>query len=352
VLNAGVDYHKRFSQVDVVDDLGRRIAAARLPNELNQVTEFFRSLGEPCRAVLEAGWNWGLMHDWLEGMANVTEVQLAHPYRVRAIAAAQVKTDAIDAHTLAELLRANLIPKAHIPCRETRQLRDAVRQRLFLVRLRTMVKNRIHALLDRHHVAMPPVSDIFGKKGSSYMRAVWLPEAGRRLLDQDLDLLEFLAKEVRVTEAELKEALKGDRRVELLLTVPGLGVLLSAVVALEIDDIRRFATSSKLVAYAGLVPTTHSSGGKTFQGKLIKQSNKWLRWAMVEAAWIAIRHDPYFRTHYGRRVRAKGSQTAIIAVARRLLEVIWHVLSEERAYENRPATKRRIENAPVALNVD
>lgn len=112
---AGLDFHKRYSQVEVVDEGGLRRAAARLPNEFEQVEEFFRSLGEPCPVVLEAGWNWGLMYDWLEQTGSVSEVQLAHPYGVRAIAAAQVKTDRIDVRTLAQLLRAGLIPRAYIP---------------------------------------------------------------------------------------------------------------------------------------------------------------------------------------------------------------------------------------------
>jgi hypothetical protein len=85
------------------------------------VGKFFQSLGEPCTAVLEAGWNWGVMYDWLAASDNVEQIELAHPFWVRAIAAAQVKTDAIDAHTLAQLLRSNLIPRASIPGVETRR---------------------------------------------------------------------------------------------------------------------------------------------------------------------------------------------------------------------------------------
>jgi hypothetical protein len=129
MLYVGIDYHKRYSQVNAIDEQGPQRAASRLPNDPRALATFFRALGEPCQAVLEAGWNWGLMYDWLEQLDSVTEIQLAHPYRTRAIAAAQVKTDAIDARTLAQLLRAGLIPRAHIPSADTRQLRELVRQR-------------------------------------------------------------------------------------------------------------------------------------------------------------------------------------------------------------------------------
>jgi len=335
MLSVGLDLHKRYSQFEVLDDAGVRRASARLANELGQVAGFFRSLGEPCRVVLEAGWNWGSMYDWLEGIENVVEVQLAHPYGVRAIAAAQVKTDRIDARMLGQLLRVGLIPQAYIPGRETRQLREAVRQRLFLVRVRTMLKNRIHALLDRHHIVPPPASDMFGKRGRNYLSKVELAGCAQDLLRQDLRLLELLNLEIRQAEALLAQTLKGDRRIELLLTIPGLGRLLATVVALEIDRIDRFARPPKLVAYAGLVPSTYSSGGKTSHGGLMKMSNKWLRWALVEAAWIAVRHDPYFRHQFALRCSHKGPKTAIIAVARRLAEVIWYVLTEDRPYQVR-----------------
>jgi transposase len=127
---------------------------------------------------------------WLTSLVkrieNVKEIQLAHPYRTRAIAAAQVKTDSIDADTHSQLLRAGLIPRAHIPSTETRRLREMVRQRLFLVRLRTMVKNRLHALLDRYHVPVPEVGDLFGKKGRKYLSRVVLSPAIQPLLTQDL----------------------------------------------------------------------------------------------------------------------------------------------------------------------
>jgi len=113
MLSVGLDLHKRYSQVEALEENGERRSAARLVNEFEQIEGFFRSLGEPCRVVLEAGWNWGSMYDWLERVENVVEVQLAHPYGVRAIAAAQVKTDRIDARMLGQLLRVGLIPRVH-----------------------------------------------------------------------------------------------------------------------------------------------------------------------------------------------------------------------------------------------
>jgi transposase len=151
-----------------------------------------------------------------------------------------VKTDSVDAGTLADLLRADLVPRAHIPTQETRKLKEMVRQRLFLVRLRTMLKNRIHALLDRYHVPPLPGSDVFGKRGCNDLAKVCLEGSAHEQLDQDLRLLETLNADFRETEKLLCQSLKGDRRVELLQTIPGLGEITAAVLALEIDDVGRF----------------------------------------------------------------------------------------------------------------
>lgn len=340
MLSVGLDFHKRYSQLEVLDEQGQSRARARLSNEREEVAAFFSGLGEPCRVVLEAGWNWGLMHDWLEGMENVTAVELAHPYGVRAIAAAQVKTDKIDARTLAHLLRADLIPRAYIPGRQTRELRELVRQRLFLVGMRTKLKNRIHMLLDRHHVVPPPMSDVFGKAGRKYLSQVELPSNAQEMLRQDMRLLESISDEIRATELLLSGQVGEDPSVRHLRSIPGLGMILATLIALEIDQVGRFSRPAKLVAYAGLVPTTYSSGGKTSHGRLMKMSNKWLRWALVEAAWVAVRRDPYFRAQYARRHRTKGPKTAIIAVARRLAEVVWHVLTEDRDYQVHPPRQK------------
>jgi transposase len=134
-------------------------------------------------------------------------------------------------------------------------------------------------------------------------------------LRQGVELLKTLTEEVRSTEKWLHQATRSDRRVEILRTIPGLGELLATVVALEMDRVERFENPAKLAAYAGLVPTSYSSGGHTFHGKRMPQSNKWLRWALVEAAWIAIRLDPYFRSHFAK-----------------------HVLKENRPYQSQPPT--------------
>ena len=160
---AGVDAHKRYSRVVVKDETGSLLCRASLQNDVASFQEFFTAIDGPTKAVLEAGRDWGTIYDLLESIG--VEPVLANRLKTRAIAEARIKTDTVDATILADLLRANLIPVVHVPPREVRAQKNLLRQRLWLVELRTRVKNRIHNIMDRNHVGPPPAADLFGKAG-------------------------------------------------------------------------------------------------------------------------------------------------------------------------------------------
>jgi transposase len=339
----GVDYHKKYSVVTVVDEKGQVKKQVRINNSMESLASLFGEIEGPCSAVLEACRNWLVMHDMLEVFAD--EVKLAHPLRVKAIAHAKIKTDEIDSKVLADLLRADLIPEAHVPSRDVRLARNVLRQRMFYVRLRTMVKNRIHSLVDRH----PDIarskgmrSSLFGKAGMEWLREIELSKHERRLLDGELELLQALDGQIKRSNEWVKELAKNNEDVEFLLTIPGVGRFFAVLLWSEIDGIGRFANPKKLCSYAGLVPSTYSSGGKIFHGRITKRGNKWIRWAMVEAVVPAITSDYWLRGHYEHIKSRNGSNPAKIAVARRLLTLAYRVLSERRAY--RPIKERMRSN--------
>src|SRR5207237_6787878 len=133
--------------------------------------KFFGKREGPSKAGVEACWNWGLGHDEVEEMEQVEEVVLAHPHKTRLIADAQIKTDRLDAEALGTLLRGNLVARAHVPSRPTRARKNLLRQRLYWARLRMMLRNRMHALLDRQrNLELPKCSDIFGVRGLGFLR--------------------------------------------------------------------------------------------------------------------------------------------------------------------------------------
>ena len=334
----GIDYHKRYSVLSVLNAEGKEQKLCRVehshPEHLIQVIANYA----PCQVAFEATMNWGWLYDLLEEIPGVTRIVMANPLHVRLIAAAQIKTDKIDARKLATLLRADLLPASHIPDKATRARKEVLRQRTFLVRERTKVRNRIHRLLGRQHgLAMPQVSDLFGKKGMIALRKLVLGEPDATLLSQHLELLELLGRQIRDLEKQI--ALDGakDEATQWLSSMPGIGVVLGNVLAAEIDGVTRFDGSEDLVAYAGLIPTTSSSGDKTHHGRLVPGCNKWLRWAFVEAAWVAVGCSPYFGDLYRHhRQRGKKANTAILIVARRMCQIAFCLLTEHRPYEARP----------------
>ena len=334
----GIDDHKRYSVVCIVDDTGGIVAEERIEHAFPERFGQLISAHAPAQAAFEATMNWGWLHELLEVIPGLERIVMANPLHVRLITAAQIKTDKVDARKLAQLLRANLLPASHIPDRATRLRKEVLRQRTFWVRERTKLRNRVHRLLGRQHgLVMPQVSDLFGKKGMAALGKLQLTTPDDLLLRQQLDLLDALAQQIRELDEKIALEGKSDQAVNLLATIPGIGPILGTVIATEIDGIARFDTSDRLCAYAGLIPTTSSSGDKTYHGRLVSGCNKWLRWALVEAAWVAVGCDAYFGGLYRyHRSRGKKANTRIMIVARRMCQIIYCVLHEQRPYQPRP----------------
>jgi transposase len=202
---------------------------------------------------------------------------------------------------LARLLRADLIPEAYASSKEVRAKKQVLRQRMFLVRVRTMVKNRVRALLCQHGVQPPAVSDLFGKKGLLWLKeGPELPDPDGWLLREEVELAETLKEKIRATEGLIEELAEGDEAVGWLRTLPGVGEFFSVLIRYEVGEMDRFPSAKKFASYTGLVPSTYASGRRIAHGRLIKEGNKWLRWAFVEAVSPAVRGSPYLRRYYPR----------------------------------------------------
>lgn len=338
----GIDYHKRYSVYCALDAQGEVLGQGRIDHIIPE--DFLRLVERwpGCRIVFEASMNWHWLYEILEQVLPSEDIVLANPFKTRIIAEAQIKTDKIDARALANLLRANLVSCVHVPCRQTREIKDVLRQRCFFVRQRTMLRNRIHRLLGgQHDLKLPQCSDLFGKKGLSFLEKLELPDPAGLLLTQQLALLKELVARIREDERALAGMLDDSPELKRVRSIPGMGPILAAVVVAEIDGIGRFPSAQKLCGYAGLCPSTSSSGGKTHQGRLLTQCNKWLRWAFVEAAWVAVGCSPYFGDYYkAKRAHGKKANTAILATARRMARITWSLLTQERTYTNFPVTQK------------
>ena len=329
----GIDLHRRRSQIAIIDEHGeitqQRIATGR--------QTFTDALGDPddTHVALEATYGWEWLADQLTGAGF--DVHLAHPLRTRAIAAARVKTDAVDARTLAHLLRTDLLPEAWIAPPELRDLRDLLRHRHALVGLRTSIKNRVHALLARQGI-LPEHADLFGTGGREFLTSLELPPGPRGRLDSLIRLICDLDREITAVTREIDKRAKTDERVKLLCQIRGVGRYTAMLVIAEIGDVHRFPTARHLCAWAGLTPTVRSSDGKARLGHISHQGSPILRWALTEAAQkIPIGGGP-LRAQYERIAKRRGSKIAKVAVARQILTLCYYGLrdGEIRCLNNQP----------------
>ena len=326
----GMDIHRKFSQVCVMDEEGRTVSQRRLShNQPLRLVNYFETYVGRAEVTMEATVGWMWLADTLESMGF--DVTLAHPGGVRLIANSRLKTDKVDASTLAQLLRTGFLPQAYLAPREVRQRRTLLRYRQGLVKTRTMVKCRIHALLIKWNIDLD-VSDSFGRQGRRLLREMELAEPDRTCLQGWLDLIDFLDVQIDKSERELRKWLPRDPRAEWLMTIPGIGQLTAYLILAEVGHIERFASASKFVSYCGLCPSTRQSAGRLWHGSIGPAGRKALKSALVESAHVAALRDPYFRRVYQTHRSTKGAGKAIVVVAHKMARIVYEVLKEGPPY--------------------
>lgn len=335
----GMDLHKNYLQVAVMDERGEVVKNCRIDNELKQVDRFFDKISNDAsnnnnnnfKVVMESSNVWYNIYRHLSEERHL-DVRLSNPIKTRAIASAKIKTDKLDAVKLADLLRGGYIAECYVPDRKTMDQRELVRHRATLVRMRTKLKNKIHGILLMKGVAfsnnnMRPFTREYCQK---------LKALGDYRINGYLNIIESLDAEIRDMSKRIVQLATENEAARLLLTIPGIGYYSALLIASEIGDINRFPDSHHLCAYAGLVPSTHSSGGITYNGRITKIGSKYLRWVITECTYTHIRTaiDSNISKFYARIARKKGNGVAIVATASKLMRVVYWVLKEKRVYHS------------------
>jgi len=320
----GVDLHRRRSQIAIIDEQGELALSRRIVNDRDTFKDL---LGDPegTHVAIEATYGWEWLAELLEEAGY--DVHLAHPLRTQAIAAARVKTDAVDAKTLAHLLRTGLLPEAYIAPPELRDVRELLRHRAVLTRMRTAVKNRVHALLARQGIRQEH-ADLFGKAGREFLAALELPDGSRRRLDSLMSLIGDFDREITATTREIDARAKADERVPVLCQIRGVGRYTAMLIIAEVGDVKRFPTARHLCAWAELAPTVRSSDGKARLGHISRQGSPALRWALTEAAQKIPTGGGPLRAMFERIAKRRGRNIAKVAVARQILTLCYYGLRD------------------------
>lgn len=340
----GVDLHKHYV---VIGGVNAQQAVVLPPRrvELDDWPAWAKShLVKSDVLVVEATGNTWMFYD--ETIALVLRIEVANAGKLPWIGQAKVKTDKQDVMKLARLCAAGLIPQVWLPPVHVRELRLLFSHRRRLVKGSTLVKNRLQSLLHRHHLA-PPKGEVFSQAN----RAWWQQLDGISLTERlqvkhDLATLKQVEEQLAEIEVELNRLSTTEPWVSAmpyLMQLPGLGLIGALTVLAAIGEITRFESAKKLVGYAGLGAGVHDSGQTHRTGRITKSGRRDLRHVLVEAAWAAVEHHPYWNAEFARLSRRMDQNKAVVAVARRLLVAIWHVLTEQvadrHADEKRVATK-------------
>jgi transposase len=347
VKYVGIDVHKRLCQAAVLDEDGSLLDETRFPNDPDGIEEFagkLTSFRDEVRAVVESTGNlWIPIHDRLEERG--IDVTLSNPSKTKIISEAKVKTDKRDARMLARLLKADLLYTCYVPGGELRSRRELLRHRLDLVKMRTAIRNRVHALLDKHCLRMPGATPFSG--GSvKWLRGLHLGFMDDAVLSSDLALLEVLDAQVGAMEDKIAAVAAEDRRVRLLMTMTGVGYFTALLVLSEVGDVSRFRGCKEFASWMGLAPSVHQSGERAWTGSVRGPGNRRLRWAMVEAAQTAVRHDPRLGGMYEKVSRRGGKACAAVAVAHEMAMIMYFMLVRGEPYRdsNRALTERKLKS--------
>lgn len=329
----GVDLHKNFSQIYCLNNETGEIIEKTLGNDVDEVSKFFSQFNPNCKVVVEATRNWYWFVDALQ--EREIDVRLSNPAQTKAIAYAKVKNDKVDAKTLTNLLKADLIPEAWIPGREQRKIREMLRARLKLVRMRTSLKNVGRSVLSKVNAKLK-YRNIWEGEGREELERVKLKEPYDKILPQILNLIDILTPQIEYWKKEIKKAVKDieDPNVPLLKTHPGVDDISAFHVLYEAGPMDRFLSAKHHSSYSGLAPKSRGSAGKFKTGHLSKQANMYLKWIYVEVA-TAIVHSKKDRLYkyYERIMRKKGKQVAKIALARKISRTVYHMLKDNIDYE-------------------
>lgn len=325
----GLDVHRRFAEVAILEGKGPPVRQ-RVGTSTAALRTFARSLGADDQVVLEATMNTWAIRDLLA--TSGARVVVSDPLRTKAIAEAKVKTDKVDALTLAQLLAADFVPEVWVPDEETRRLRREVATRAALVRQRTAVRNRVHAVLHRC-LEENSAADLFGKAGREWLRTLAVPEDERAAVEATLRVHDAIEEEIALLDRRLAAVALADERVERLMTLPGVGPVNALAVVAVVGDVRRFREPGKLVSYLGLDPRVRQSGEReAYTGHISRAGQAHARGLLIEAAHAATGAPGPLRAFFRRIENRRGTQVALVAVARKLAVLCWYVLTTGERY--------------------
>jgi len=321
----GIDLHRRRSVIVTMDQAGEVLSSVRIPNDPVAMSIAVAEAGEGAEVAFEATYGWYWLADLLK--ADGHHLHMAHPLAMRGMTShRRVKTDWKDATLLADVLRMGSLPEGWIAPPELRELRELVRYRAKLVALRSGLKAQVHAVMAKNGI-LPARVEMFGPGGQAQLDSLDVPMSFTIRIESLRDLIEIYDREVTMLEGAVHRQLKDHTGYQAIQKIVGVGKVLGAIFVAEIGDVARFSSPEKLCSWAGLTPKHRESDLTKHQGDITKQGNKLVRWAAIEAI-SGYRGGPKLRADYERIAERRGKYRARVAVARKLLVLVYYGLRD------------------------
>jgi transposase len=321
----GIDLHRRSTTIYRMDKDGEVLGCDRIVSQPFELTQAMADAGPEPEVVLESTYGWYWAADVLQDLG--AHVHLAHALGNN-WGHRRVKNDKHDARDLALLLRIGRLSEGWIAPPEVRELRELVRYRHSLTRHRTSAKAQIHGLMAKNGI-LPVVAELWGPIGQAQLDGLELPEAYALRLDSLRELLAHVEREITRIDAQLHHRLKADPGYQALVRLPGVGKVLGAVFVAEIGDISRFDSPKKLCCWAGLTPKHRESDTVVHRGSITKQGSPLVRWAAIEAVGnYRAKGNEKLRADYRRIAERRGKYKARVAVARKLLTLVFYAMRD------------------------
>jgi transposase len=293
-----------------------------------------QAAGETVRVGVESTGNTRYFKSRME--AAGIEVKVINTLKFKVVNESVKKTDKHDAATIAEFLEKDMLPESQLCSRTSEQIRRLLKVRTTLVQAVVVITNQIHALLTAEGLEDPKAS-LQSKKGRQRALDALKERENGLVVQPLLATIDRLQENVKALEQELWTLTKGDRMVELLQTIPGCGEIGAWTIRAFVDDIGRFGSAKKLAAFAGLAPWVQDSNATIHHGRITKRGPDELRTALVQVV-LGMRRlkadtlDWRLMQRYEALKRRRGSGKSIIATARKLAVIIWHMLSKDEAF--------------------
>ena len=327
-LYAGSDLHGNNNLVGIIDGEGNKVFKKRLPNDPQLVREVFEPYKEEIVGiVVESTYNWYWMVDAL--MDEGYRVHLANPAAIQQYSGLKHADDKHDAFWLAEMLRLGILPEGYIYPKEERPLRDLLRKRGQLVRLRTSLILSLQNMLSRNLGVRVRVNDVKGIREDRVSGLLGgnedLALAGR----VSKETIDFLTQQIHQIEGVVEKRVRLKEAYRYLLTLPGVGKILSLTIMLETGPISRFATVGEYASYCRKVPSQWTSNGKKKGCGNSKNGNKYLAWAYSEASDFARRDYPEPRAYYQRKMQKTNAAVAHSALSHKLARAAYYVMRDQ-----------------------